>query len=64
MFGNELLVNNPFERALDIQVRKKEHQPSLVDQVQGDGTPVKWTTDADQLVYNETLRPLAKESFG
>jgi hypothetical protein len=56
MFGNELLVNNPFERVLDVQVSKKEHRPALVDQVRWDGAPVAWTTDADQLVYNGTLK--------
>jgi hypothetical protein len=63
MFGNELLVNNPFERVLDIQVRKKERQPSLVDQVQGDGTPVTWTTDADQLVYSGTLKACSEREL-
>ena len=63
MFGNELLVNNPFERDLDIQVRKKEHQPALVDQVQCDGTPVTWTTDADQLVYNGTLKASSEKEL-
>jgi hypothetical protein len=54
MFGNEPLVNNPFERVLDIQVRKKEHQPAFVNQVQCDGgTVAAGSTRELRVVYRE-----------
>ena len=63
MFGNELLVNNPFERMLNVEVRKKEKQPAFIDQVQCDQTPITWTTNTDHLSITEHWRPGARESF-
>ena len=56
MFGNELLVNNPSECMLNVEVRKKGRKnPALIDQVQCDQTPIMWTTNADHVLYNGTL---------
>jgi hypothetical protein len=63
MFGTQLLINNPCERVLDVEVRKREKQPTLIDQVQCDGTPVRWTTNADHLVYRGTVAAGSEREF-
>ena len=63
MFGNELLVHNPCERVLDVEVRKSEKQPALIDQVQCDRTPVMWTSKADHVVYNGIVAADSEREF-
>ena len=57
MYGNELLIDNPSEREVELRVHKRETEPDLVAEVLSDGGPVTWTTESDQLAFGERILP-------
>ncbi len=63
MFGSELLLDNPGELTLAVEVKKKEKKAAKVDQVQCDGAQVTWTRNADHLVYKGTLEAGSQREF-
>jgi hypothetical protein len=63
MYGNELLIDNPSGREIKLRVHKRETQAELVTEILSDGEPVTWTTEADQLVFSESIGPHSEKQF-
>ena len=63
MYGNELLIDNPSDKKIDLRVRKRENHADLVTEILSDGKPVTWTTEADQLVFSERISPHSAKRF-
>lgn len=63
MYGNELVIHNPLDHVINVHVRKRENQADLVAEVRCDQKPVKWTTEADHLVFNERIGPCSERHF-
>jgi hypothetical protein len=57
MYGNELLIGNPSDQEIELRVHKRESHGDLVAEILSDGEPVTWTTEVDQLVFNERIWP-------
>ena len=63
MYGSELLVHNPLDQVVNVQVRKREPRADLVAEVRCDQEPVMWTTEADHLVFHERIEPRSERHF-
>src|SRR5205085_8205907 len=57
MYGNELVIENPSDHMIDVQVRKRENQAELVDGILSDGRAATWATEVDHLILGERIRP-------
>ena len=60
MYGNELLIHNPLDQAINVHVRKRETAADFVAEVRSDQKPIMWTTKADHLVYDERIEPCSE----
>jgi hypothetical protein len=63
MYGNELLVDNPSEQAIQVRVRKREAQADVVAETLCDGKPVTWTSEVDHLVFGEKIPSRSERRF-
>ena len=63
MYGNELLIDNPSDREIDLRVHKWESHADLVAEILSDGKPVPWTTETDHLVFGERIWPHSEKRF-
>lgn len=63
MYGNELLVDNPSEQAIQVWVRKREAQADVVAEIVCDGKSVTWTSEVDHLVFGEKIPPRSERRF-
>jgi hypothetical protein len=60
MYGNELLIDNPSDQAIDVRICKRENQTGLVNEILSDGKPLMWTSEADHFAFDERI-PLRSE---
>jgi hypothetical protein len=63
MYGNELLIGNPSDRPLEVNIRKRKSESEAVSDVRCDGSPMKWTTDDEFLVFGERIPPHGEKRF-
>lgn len=63
MYGNELLIDNPSGKSINVHVRKRENQADFVAEVRCDQKPVIWTTEGDHLVFDEIVGPRSERHF-
>ena len=52
MYGTELRLTNPMDRAVEVKVRKRDTSPEVVAQVFLEGQAIAWTTEGDYLVFS------------
>jgi len=57
MFGNEVLLNNPTDRAFGVSLMKRERDASTVASVEYAGRPLEWTSDGDHLRFSSPQVP-------
>ena len=57
MYGNELLVGNASDEALEVRVKKRENQPQSVAGVFCDDSPAIWAAHADHLEFGGRIPP-------
>jgi hypothetical protein len=57
MYANELLMDNPSDRAIEVRMRKRESQAELVAGMLSDEKPAIWAAEADHLVLGERIGP-------
>lgn len=63
MYGNELLLDNPSDQAIEVRIRKREDQAGLVDEIFCDGKRVTWTSDVDHIAFGERISPRSQRCF-
>jgi hypothetical protein len=63
MYGNELLLDNPFDRELKVLVQKREAEPDVVAEVRCDDQPISWTSKAGHIVFAERVGPRSEKRF-
>jgi hypothetical protein len=64
MYGNELRVSNSSsERSTDVKIRKRMTQPDLPSEILCDGRPNPWTTEAEHLIFGESIGPHSERCF-
>jgi hypothetical protein len=60
MYGNELLILNPLDQAINVHVLKRETEADLVADVRSGQKPILWATKGDHLVYDERIGPCSE----
>jgi hypothetical protein len=63
MYGNELLIDNLSDQAIDVRVHKREDQADLVAGILCDGKPVTWTSNVDRLIFGDRISPRSQIRF-
>ncbi len=63
MYGNDLLIDNPSDREVELQAYKREGHADLVAEILSDGKPINWTAEADHLVFGERVSPHSEKRF-
>lgn len=63
MYGNELLIDNPEARPIQVTIRKKSGQSDPVSEVFCNGEPIEWTINAGYLVFSGSILPGTESRF-
>ena len=63
MYGNELLVDNPTDQAIEVKIRKRKSQDDLASEILCDENPVKWVTEGEYFVFGEWISPHSEKRF-
>ena len=63
MYGNELLIGNPYEQAIEVRIRKRKSQDDLAPEILCEDKPVMWAAEAEHLVFGERIVSHSEKSF-
>jgi hypothetical protein len=63
MYGNELLVDNPSDQAIEVRIRKRKSQDDLASEILCDENPVMWATEGEYFVFGERISPRSAKRF-
>lgn len=63
MYGNELLIKNPLDQEIRVHIRKKENVAASVADVRCDQKSINWTSQADNLTFEERIEPFSERHF-
>jgi hypothetical protein len=63
MYGNELLIDNPSDQAVDLSIRKRKSQDDLASEILCDEKPVMWTTEVKHFVFCQRIRSYSETCF-
>lgn len=63
MYGNELVIDNPPDREIEVRVRKREDQADLVADILGDGNSIAWTKEGNHLAFGGKMAPRGERHF-
>jgi len=63
MYGNELLIDNPSDQAIEVRIRKRKNQDDLPSEILCDGKPVMWATEVEHFVFGERIWPHSERRF-
>jgi len=63
MYGNELLISNPTDQAIEVKIRKRTGKDDLVSEIHCNGKPLKWAVQLEQLVFSEHIPSREEKHF-
>ena len=63
MYGNELVISNPSDQAVDVRIRKRKSQNDLVSEILCDEKPIRSTTDFDYFVFGTKIESQSEMRF-
>lgn len=63
MYGNELLIGNPSDQAIEVKVCKKKGHNDLLSEILCDGKAVHWTTPGDYVVFGGMIDSKSEARF-
>lgn len=63
MYGNELLIANPSDQAIEVRIRKRKNHRDLASEILCDEKPVMWATETEHYVFGEQIWPLSERYF-
>ena len=63
MYGNELVLGNPSGEVLDVSVQKRRSNLEVVSEILSDEQPIKWTSDATRLFFDDRIDPGCEKRF-
>ena len=63
MYGSELVLGNPSDEALELLIRKRKSQDEGGSQILCDEKPIKWTSEAEHLVFRERIGSHREKRF-
>jgi hypothetical protein len=63
MYGNELIIDNPSDHAIDVRIRKRKSQNDLVSEILCDENPVMWVAEFEHFVFGGRIGSLSEKRF-
>jgi hypothetical protein len=63
MYGNELLIDNPSDQAIEVRMRKRSSQDDLAIEILCDEKPVNWAPEAEHFVFGGRIGPHSEKCF-
>jgi hypothetical protein len=63
MYGNELLIGNPSDHAIEVRIRKRRNQDELISEVLCEEKPLMWTNEVEHLVFGERIGSRGEKRF-
>lgn len=63
MYGNELVISNPSDQAVDVRIRKRKSQNDFVSEILCDEKPIRSTTDFDYFVFGTKIESQSEMRF-
>jgi hypothetical protein len=63
MYGNELVVSNPLDEALEVTIRKRKGRNDLVSEILCDEEPVMWASVGEYFVFGERISSHSEKRF-
>ncbi len=63
MYANEVLIHNPLDHAINVNIRKREHEAELITEVRCDESPLMWITNGDHVVFDERIGSYGERHF-
>ncbi len=63
MYGNELVIENPTDQAIELRIRKTRNQKDNVSEVLCDLKPIQWGTENDYFVFGGTICPRSEKRY-
>jgi hypothetical protein len=63
MYGNELLIGNSSDQAIEVRIRKRRSQDDLASEIMCDETPMTWATEVEHFVFGERIGSHCEKSF-
>ena len=63
MYGNELVISNPSDQAVDMRIRKRKSQGDLVSEIMCDEKPIRWATEVDHFVFGTKIESQSEKRF-
>jgi hypothetical protein len=61
MYGNELLIDNHSDQAIEVRIRKRISHDDLASKILCEERPVMWTTEAEHYVFGERIWPQSEK---
>jgi hypothetical protein len=63
MYGNELLIGNSSDQAIEVRIRKRKSEDDLVSEILCDEKPVMWKSEAEHFVFGEHIQSHSEKRF-
>jgi hypothetical protein len=63
MYGNELLVANSTNEAIEIKIRKRKSKDDFAFEIICDGKPTTWTTGVEHVIFGGRIPPHSEIHF-
>jgi hypothetical protein len=63
MYGSELVVNNPSDRAIKVSIRKRKGLDDLASEILCDQNSVLWAIEGRYFVFAEEIGPHTEKCF-
>ena len=63
MYGNELVIGNPSDHAIDVTICKRKSQDDLVSEILCEEKPVRWASEGEHFVFGGGIGPRAEKRF-
>ena len=63
MYGNELIIDNPSDQAIELRIRKRKSQDDVGSQILCDEKPIMWATEAEHFVFGERIGSHSEKRF-
>jgi hypothetical protein len=63
MYGNELMIENVSDQAIEVRVRKRTSQEDPIAKIVCDEKAVVWATEDEHLLFGERIQPHSEKCF-
>jgi hypothetical protein len=63
MYGNEMLIGNTSDQAIEVMIRKRKSKDDVVSEILCDEKPVTWATEAEHFVFGGRIQSHTERRF-